>query len=637
VKKILDKTSLHAVVTLALLAATGTAGAQATRPASVPTTAPATTPSGSHTAAPAPPTPTSGGRPAAKIPDEDGQWTMAMKDFANTRYSGLDQINTQNVKNLRVAWTFSTGVERGHEGAPLVVGDTMYLVAPFPNVLYALDLTNNGAVKWKYEPKPSLAAQGVACCDIVNRGCFYSEGKIFYVSLDGQVCAVDARDGHEVWKKKIGNINTGETYTMAPIVVKGKVLVGNSGGEYGVRGRVTALNTSDGSKAWEAWSTGPDADCLIGDRYKPYYDFLKNDIQGKDQGVSSWPPDHWKIGGGTVWGFLAYDEETNLVFYGTGNPGAWNPELRPGDNKWACGVFARDADTGQAAWFYQSSPHDLWDHDGINENILLEMPIPELNGQRKKVVVRPERNGFMYVIDRATGQVYSATPYGRITCATGVDLATGRLQVVEEKKPKFGKVIRDVQPASPGMKDWQPSSFSPKTGYLYVPHQNLTCDYEAVEAGYIAGTPYVGVNEKMYAGPGGFMGKIMAWDPVAKKEVWAKTERFPVWSGTVVTAGDLVFYGTMEGYFRAHDARTGEQLWEFKTGSGIIGQPITYRGPDGKQYIAICAGVGGWPGVIVTGDLDPRDPTAATGFAYAMKDLPKYTTKGGMLYVFCLP
>lgn len=570
----------------------------------------------------------------AQIPPEDGQWTMAAKDFANTRYSGLSEINTENVKTLKVAWTFSTGVDRGQEGAPLVVGDTMYYVTPFPNRLYALDLKKNGATKWKYEPKPELAAQGVACCDVVNRGCFYSEGRIFFATLDGHVCCVDASSGKEVWKTKVGDINKGETYTMAAMVIKGKVLVGNSGGEYGVRGRVTALNASDGKTAWEGWNSGPDSDCLIGDRFKPYYDAYKVDKQGKDQGVTSWPPDHWKLGGGTVWGFISYDPETNLLFYGTGNPGSWNPELRPGDNKWSAGIFARDADTGQAAWYYQFSPHDLFDHDAINENILLEMPI---EGQRKKVVVHPERNGYMYVLDRGNGQVYSATPYVRITASKGVDLKTGRLQYAEEKEPHMGKVIRDVQPASPGAKDWQPSAFSPRTGWLYVPHQNLSCDYEAVEAGYIAGTPYVGVNEKMYAGPGGYRGKFMAWDPVAKKEVWSVTDNFPCWSGTCVTAGDVTFYGTMDGYFRALDARTGKKLWEFKTGSGIIGQPVTYRGPDGKQYVAIASGVGGWPGVIVVAGLDPRDATAATGFANAMKDLPDHTTKGGTIYVFCLP
>lgn len=564
---------------------------------------------------------------------DDGQWTMPGKDVQLTRYSGLDQINTENAKNLKVAWTFSTGLTRGHEAAPLVVGSTMYIVTPFPNYLYALDLTNNGALKWKYDPKPASAAQGVACCDYVNRGCFYSDGKIFYNTLDCHTVAVDATTGKEIWKTKVGEITKGETITMAPLVARGKVFVGNSGGELGVRGCLTALDANTGKIAWRAYSTGPDADCLIGSRFKPFYDSDK----GKDLGVKTWPPDHWKIGGGTIWGFVSYDPGSNLIFYGTGNPGSWNPELRPGDNKWSCGCFARDADTGQAVWYYQWSPHDEFDHDGINECMVLDLKVDGPDKPARKVIVHPGRTGYMYVLDRLTGQVLSAEPFGRITVANGVDLKNGRMILNEDKKPRMGKVIRDVQPAPPGAKDWQPTAYSPRTGWLYVPHQNLACDYEATEAGYIEGTPYLGVNVKMYAGPGGFRGKFMAWDLIAKKEVWSIKENFPVWSGTIVTAGDVTFYGTMEGWFKAVNARTGELLWKFKCGSGIIGQPMTYKGPDGKQYVAILSGVGGWAGAIVAGDLDPRDGTGALGFVNAMKDLPQATSKGGMLYVFSLP
>jgi lanthanide-dependent methanol dehydrogenase len=406
--------------------------------------------------------------------------------------------------------------------------------------------------------------------------------------------------------------------------------VGNSGGEFGVRGWLAALNISDGHVVWKAYSTGPDSEVLIGADFKPFY---KSD-QGKDLGITSWPPEQWKLGGGTVWGWVSYDPETNLIFYGTGNPGPWNPEQRPGDNKWTAGIFARDADSGQAKWFYQFSPHDLFDHDGVNENLLLELPI---NGQARKVIVRPERNGYIYVLDRASGEVLSATAFVRITSSKGVDLKTGHLMVNEEKKPQVGKVIRDIAPASPGAKDWQPSAFSPRTGLIYIPFQNLSMDMEALEANYIAGTPYVGANEKYYGGEGGYRGEFAAWDPVAAKKTWSIKEYFPVWSGALVTAGDVVFYGTMEGWFKAIDAATGAELWKFKCGSGIIGQPVSYRGPDGKQYIAILSGVGGWAGAIVVGELDARDPTAALGFVNAMRDLPQHSTKGGMLYVFALP
>jgi lanthanide-dependent methanol dehydrogenase len=562
---------------------------------------------------------------------EDGQWLMATKDYANTRFSALNQINAQNVNQLKLAWTFSTGGTRGEEAAPLVVGDTMYIVTPFPNYLYALDLTKPGApMKWKYDPKPAASAQGVACCDVVNRGAAYANGRVFYNTLDNYTVAVDAKSGQEVWKIKLGEINKGETMTMAPMVAANKVIVGNSGGEFGVRGWVTALDAGSGRVAWRAYSAGPDADCLIGSNFKPFYDHDK----GKDLGVSSWPPDHWKIGGGTVWGFISYDPEQNLVFYGTANPGPWNPDQRPGDNKWTCGVFARDLDTGQARWFFQWNPHDLYDWDGVNENVLVDLNI---GGRTRKALLHPDRNGYLYALDRTTGEMISAVQFGTVNSISGIDQKTGRPIHVDEKKPQTGKVIRNICPAASGAKDWMPSAFSPNTGLLYIPHQNVCMDNEGVEVNYIAGTPYVGANVKMHAGPGGHRGEFTAWDPVAGKPIWKIKETFPVWSGAAVTAGDVVFYGTMEGWFKAVNARTGEPLWQFKCGSGIIGQPVTYRGTDGKQYVAILSGVGGWAGAIVSGELDPRDPSAALGFVGAMADLPQHTTRGGMLYVFSLP
>jgi PQQ-dependent dehydrogenase (methanol/ethanol family) len=567
-----------------------------------------------------------------ELQQDDGQWVMPAKNYASTRFSALNQINAANVKNLKVAWTFSTGHDRGEEAAPLVVNNTMYVVTPFPNVLYALDLTQPGApAKWNYQPKDlNSAAKGIACCDWVNRGAAYANGKIYFNTLDGRTCAVNADTGDEVWITQVTDMSRGESITNAPLVVKNKVLVGDSGGEFGVRGALTALDSETGKQLWKAYNTGPDSDCLIGANFHPFY---KSD-QGKDLGVKTWPPDLWKIGGGTVWGWISYDPELDLVYYGTANPGPWNPEQRPGDNKWTCGIWARKPDTGEAIWFYQWSPHDLYDHDGINEQILLTLPI---RGQQRKVLVRPERNGYVYVLDRATGEVLSATPFAYITTSKGVDLKTGRLIPVAEKAPGVGRVVRMICPPAPGAKDWEPSAYSPMTGLLYIPHANLCEDAEGLQANYIAGTPYVGSNVKMYAGPGGHRGEFDAWDPVNARKVWSIKERFPVWSGALATAGNVVFYGSMEGWFRAVDARTGQLLWQFKTGSGIIGQPITYRGPDGKQYVSVLSGVGGWAGAVVSGQLDPRDGTAALGFANAMSDLGKYTTKGGMLYTFSLP
>ncbi|MBZ9765407.1 methanol/ethanol family PQQ-dependent dehydrogenase [Mesorhizobium sp. CA6] len=569
--------------------------------------------------------------PAAAAPPDDGQWTMPAKNYASTRYSELAEINEGNVKNLQVAFTFSTGVNKGQEAAPLVVGSTMYIVSPFPNIVYALDLSKPGApMKWKYEPNPEPAAQGVACCDVVNRGAAFADGRIFFNTLDGHTIALDANTGQPVWNAHVGNINIGETITMAPLVVKGKVLVGNSGGEMGVRGWVKALDAGDGHVVWTAYNTGPDKEVLIGPDFKPHYDMDK----GKDLGVTTWPPEAWKIGGGNMWGWISYDPDLNLIFHGTGNPGPWNPDLRPGDNKWTSGIFARDPDTGAAKWFYQWTPHDLHDYDGINEQILLDM---NWQGKPRKVLVRPERNGYLYVLDRTTGEVLSAKPYGPVNSSKGVDLKTGRLIENPDKLTGTGKVVRDICPTASGLKDWQPSAFSPKTGLLYIPHNNLCMDEEGVEVNYIAGTPYVGMNVRMIPGPGGNRGAFTAWDIAAEKPAWSLKENFPVWSGAVVTAGDVLFYGTMEGWFKAVSAKTGDLLWQFKTSSGIIGQPITYRGPDGHQYVAILSGVGGWAGAIVSGDLDPRDATAALGFVNAMKDLKNATTAGGTLYVFRLP
>jgi PQQ-dependent dehydrogenase (methanol/ethanol family) len=567
----------------------------------------------------------------AQAPAAGAEWTTPAGTVQGTRFSSLDQINRSNVSRLREEFTFSTGVVAGHEGQPLVVNGTMYIVTPFPNYLYALDLTQPGApLKWKYEPKPLAAAQGVACCDVVNRGAVFEDGIVVFNTLDNRTIAVDAATGEERWVAQLGDINKGETMTMAPLIAKGKVLVGNSGGEMGVRGWLTALDLNNGSIAWRAYSTGPDRDVLIGPRFKPFYPHDR----GTDLGVSSWPGDAWKTGGGTVWGWISFDPVLNLVYYGTANPGPWNPDQRPGDNKWTSGIFARDVDTGEAVWFYQWSPHDLWDYDGINEQLLLDASI---GGKPRKILVRPERNGYIYVLDRVTGEVLSADMFAHVTSTLGIDLKSGRPRENPQKKPAVGMVVREVCPAAPGAKDWQPSSYSPRTSFLYVPANNLCMDFESGEANYIAGTPFVGANVRMYPGPGGHRGELLAWDPIGRKKVWSIKEKYPVWSGTVVTAGDVVFYGTMEGWFKAVDARTGAPLWQFKTGSGIVGQPITYRGPDGKQYVAVLSGVGGWSGAIVAGRLDPRDATAALGFVNAMTDLPQDTTTGGMLYVFGLP
>jgi len=580
-----------------------------------------------------PPTPEAGktAASAANAPPDDGQWTMPAKNFAGTRYSTQTEITPDNIKGLAPIVTFSLGVNKGQEAAPVVVDNTMYIETAYPNYVYALDLTKPGApLKWKFAPKPFPASQGVACCDVVNRGGTYSDGKYIMTTLDGQVIALDVKTGAPVWRTRVGNINIGETVTMAPLVAKGHVYVGNSGGEMGVRGWIVALDENSGKLLWKGWNTGPDADVLIGSETKAFYP----QDQGKDLGVRTWPAQAWKIGGGNVWGWVSYDAELDAIIYGAGNPGPWNADQRPGDNKWTTSIFARDPGSGHVRWVYQMNPHDEHDYDGVNEQILLDMPF---GGKMHEVLIHPDRNGLLYVIDRTNGQVLSADPYGPVNSNKGVDLTTGQVIINPEKQTKLGQEVHDICPTASGAKDWNPSSFSPDTGLMYIPHENMCMDWRSEEVNYIAGTPYVGAIVHMKPGPGGHRGEVTAWDPVRRKAVWVVKENFPVWSGTVVTAGNLVFYGTMDGWFKALNAKTGDEVWRYKVASGIIGQPVTYKGPDGHQYVAVLSGVGGWSGAVVSGPIDPRDGTAALGMVNVMSDLPKYTTAGGTLYVFALP
>jgi lanthanide-dependent methanol dehydrogenase len=572
--------------------------------------------------------------PAFKLvsPVPNGQWTEPSGDLANTRYSPLSQINTANVKNLKVISILSDGIAAGQEGQPLVVNDTLYQVTPYPNFLIAYDLKNlSGPVEWKFNPHPDPISQGKACCDVVNRGAAYGDGKIVYQILSNVVVAVDAKTGKEVWSTKTGDSAQGQTSTNAPLIVKNKVYVGNAGGELGVRGKLTCLDLATGRILWTAYSQGPDSDVLINSTFHPFY---KKD-QGANLGVTTWPPDQWKHGGGTIWGWISYDPETNLIFYGTGNPGVWNPDQRAGSNHWSITIFARDADTGYAKWAYQVEPHDDFDYDEIMENILIDM---NWHGKMRKLLIHPGRNGFLFVLDRETGQVLSAQKFVDSTnWATGYDLKTGLPILNPAKVTHQGVVTTDICPSSTGGKEFVPSAVSPLTGYDYIPAHNTCMDYEALAANYIAGTPYLGASVKMYPGPGGYQGMLEAWDLKTQKVVWSvKDQLFPVYSGVLATGGNVVFYGTLEGWFRAVDARTGQILWQFKTPSGIIGDPITYVGPDGRQYVAIYSGIGGWMGATAFPDISISDPTAALGVVGAMAKIKQYSPPGDDLFIFGL-
>jgi lanthanide-dependent methanol dehydrogenase len=556
--------------------------------------------------------PSDGPLPTANFAPNDpaGEWHSQARDYANTRFSPLSEINTSNVATLREAWTFSDGTQNGHEAAPLVMGDTMYLVTPFPNLSYALDLTKPGApIKWSFAPNPSPVSIGKACCDTVNRGGAIANGKLIYNLLDNHVVAVDIKTGKEVWRTKMGEATHGETMTMAPFVVGKKVFVGNSGGEMGVWGWIAALDVDTGKELWRAHSTGTDKDVMIGSDFKPFYSWM----QGKDLGVKTWPANMFHQGAGSVWAWVSYDPQLNLIYYGTSNPGPRVPAQRPGYNLWTSTIFARDADTGMAKWAYQFTPHDEWDYDGVNENILLDIT---WQGKPRKALMHFDRNAYAYLIDRTNGEVLQATPFAYQNWSKGIDLKTGMPIVNPAMEPKPGVKLPDVCPPDIGGKDWQPSAFSPRTGLVYAGIFNICMDLTDHPQAYIPGTPYDGMQMKRYPAPGGNWGEFMAWDPLTGKKVWAIKEKFMTMSGVLATAGDLVFYGTADGWFRAVDARSGKVLWSHKLGSGVIGQPMTFVGPDKRQYVAVYSGVG--------------------GAAMVSSKMPGFPPRGSTLYVFSL-
>ncbi len=564
-------------------------------------------------------------------------WVMPTGDYANQRHSQLKQITAANVGKLQVAWTFSTGVLRGHEGGPLVIGNVMYVHGPFPNPVFALDLSNDGKILWKYEPKQDPNVIPVMCCDTVNRGLAYADGKIFLHQADTTVVALDAKDGKVVWQAKNGDPSKGETGTSAPMVVKDKVLIGISGGEFGVACHLTAYDLKSGRKVWRGYSQGSD-DLLLVDPEKTTE--LGKPI-GKDSSLKTWQGDQWKTGGGCTWGWISYDPQLDLIYYGSGNPSTWNPKQRPGDNKWSMTIWARNPDTGMARWVYQMTPHDEWDFDGVNEMILADQNI---GGSSRKTLVHFDRNGFAYTLDRTNGELLVAEKYDpKVNWATKVDMdknsrTYGRPQVVAQYSTEHnGEDVntKGVCPAALGTKDEQPAAYSPETRLFYVPTNHVCMDYEPFRVSYTAGQPYVGATLSMYPPPGeDHMGNFIAWDAKTGKIAWSIKERFSVWSGALATAGGVVFYGTLEGYLKAVDAKSGKELYKFKTPSGIIGNVTTYE-HGGKQYVAILSGVGGWAGIgLAAGLTDPQAGLGAVGGYAALRD---YTSLGGQLTVFALP
>jgi len=560
-------------------------------------------------------------------------WTTPSGNNQATRYSELADITPANVAGLVEEFSFPTGVKASHQGQPLVVGSVMYMVTPFPNKLVALDLKHPGTTLWTFSPSVNQYARGVACCDIVNRGAVYADGKVIYNLLDDSTVAVDAVTGKQVWRTKLGDVTTGETLTGAPIVAKDKVIVGNAGGELGIRGWVQALDLKTGKPVWKAYSTGPDADVLITGNTHPFY--AKD--RGTDLGTTTWPGTMWQQGGSTSWAWFSYDAALNLVYYGTGNPGVWNPDMRKGDNKWGASIFARNADTGEAAWVYQLTPHDGWDYDAVNESIVADL---QIKGVTRKVIVHFNKNGFAYTIDRATGEVLVAN----VTWASSVSLKSGAPQVNPAMEPHQGVITSGICPSPLGVKDWEPSAYSPKTGLFYIPAINFCDSIEPLKAMYIAGTPFMGADVNFAPGPGGYLGELVAWNASTGARAWSVQEPLPLYAGALATAGNLVFYGTLDRWFKAVDATTGAVVFQKQMECGIVGNPIAYTAPDGKQRVAVYTGVGWLPGGFSGGPCPAGGGggglSKPLGGAFAHLKVPAQApvaATSGALHVFKLP
>lgn len=568
-----------------------------------------------------------------KLSKQNTNWVMQTKDYSSTHYSELYDINITNVQNLKPAWSFSTGVLNGHEGGPLVVDGIMYVHSPYPNNVFAIDLNNPDKILWQFKPKQNPAARAVACCDVVNRGLAYApQGKdypatIFLNQLDGHVVALNAKTGELLWKMENSDIAMGSTLTVAPFVAEDKVIVGTSGAELGVRGYATAYNIKDGKQAWRVYATGPDEDIKLSkdfNKANPHYGQF-------GLGLKTWEDDAWKIGGGTNWGWYAYDPDLRMLYYGSGNPAPWNETMRPGDNKWTMTIWGRDIDSGEAKFGYQKTPHDEWDYAGVNYMGLSEQKV---NGKMTKLLTHPDRNGIVYTLNRENGDLVNAFKIDNtVNWVKHVDLKTGLPVRDPEYSTRMDHEAKGICPSAMGYHNQGIESYDPNKQLFFMGVNHICMDWEPFMLPYRAGQFFVGATLNMYPGPKGTLGQVKAMNAVTGEFEWEVQEKFAVWGGTTATAGDLVFYGTLDGYIKALNSKTGEELWKFKLPSGVIGHPITYK-HDGKQYVAIYYGVGGWPGVGLVFDL--KDPSAGLGAVGAFKELAHHTQMGGGVMVFSL-
>lgn len=531
-----------------------------------------------------------------QTPPPPGEWVVPGGDLANSRHSALAQITPANVGRLTLAWQYETGAARGQEGAPLVQDGVMIFHTPFPNEVQAVRLADRRRL-WTYRPQQDAGVVPLMCCDVVSRGLAQGFGRVFLQQADGTLVALDRNDGHVVWQAANSDARLGATATNAPQVFDHYVVTGVAGGEYGVRGHLSAYDAHTGRLAWRGWSVGSDADLILDPQHSMTWRDGRLQPVGPDSSLASWTGPAWQTGGGTTWGWTAYDPRLRLVYYGSGNPGPWNPVQRPGDNRWTNALWARDIDTGRVRWVYQMTPHDEWDYDGVNEPLLFDGP--ELPGHPRPLLAHFDRNGFAYVLDRATGELLSAEKFDpSVNWATHVDRTSGRPVVDPAHSPQHqGEDIttRGVCPPAIGAKNQAPAAYDGALRRFFVPTNHLCMDIEPFHIDYTAGQPFVGASVEMHPVPGdeSARGAVVGWDADTGRAAWRHAEAEPVWSGVLSTASGLVFYGTLDGHLKALDARTGQLLWASPPlPSGVVGNVVTWR-DRGRQFVGVLTGIGG--------------------------------------------
>ena len=530
------------------------------------------------------------------------------------RFSPLTKINTGNVAKMVPAFAASLGGEkqRGQESQPIVYDGMIYVTGSYSRV-FAFD-ARTGEKQWEYDAR--LPDGIMPCCDVVNRGAAIYGDKIIFGTLDAHVVALNRKTGKVIWNKTVADYQAGYSQTAAPLIVKGLVITGVSGGEFGAVGVVEARDVNTGELVWT----------------RPVIEGHMGTLKGQPNGMTgklnaTWPGDLWKTGGGATWLGGTYDPETNLIYFGTGNPAPWNSHLRPGDNLYTASTLAINPDNGQIVWHYQTTPHDGWDFDGVNEFIPFDATI---NGKPMKLGAKADRNGYFFVLDRTNGKFVSASKFVmQTTWANGFNAKTGRPNYIDENRPGApdlaggseakGKTVF-ASPSFLGGKNWMPMAFSDQTGLFYIPSNDWGMDIWNTTIAYKKGAAYLGASFTIKPIVDDHIGALRAMDPKTGKIVWEYKNKAPLWGGVMSTAGGLVFTGTPEGYLKAFDAKTGQELWKFNTGSGVVGSPVTWE-QDGEQYVAVMSG---WGGAV---------PLWGGEVAKTFKEI----SQGGALWVFKLP